>query len=145
MELPVNASSTIAMQGLHLVADLQGCACALALLSDAPALLARLRTAIAEVGLTVVGDASHRFPDAEGRSGGVTATVLLAESHVALHTWPEFAAVTLDVYVCNHSADNSARAAQLMETLLALFRPAAVARQQLQRCVPGPGPRIEGE
>jgi hypothetical protein len=39
--------------------------------------------------------------------GGVTGVVLLAESHLAVHTWPA-AAVTLDVYVCN-SGDNSAR------------------------------------
>ena len=87
-------------------------------------------------GLTVVGEAFHRFPDAGEQAGGVTGTLLLAESHVALHTWPEFGAVTLDVYVCNYSADNSVRAEQLMDALLRLFQPAAARRQQLLRCVP---------
>lgn len=124
------------MQGLHLVADLQGCACASGLLSDEPALTQHLRAAVLATGLSVVGEAFYRFPDCGAQPGGVTGTLLLAESHVALHTWPEFGVVTLDVYVCNHSADNTARAEQLMAALLALFRPAAVKQQQLQRCLP---------
>jgi len=48
-------------------------------------------------GLTPVDGVFHRFP----LPGGVTGVVLLAESHVAVHTWPERGAVTLDVYVCN--------------------------------------------
>ena len=124
------------MQGLHLVADLQACACAPALLSDAPALARLARDAVLTAGLTVVGEAFHRFPDAGEQAGGVTGTLLLAESHVALHTWPEFGVVTLDVYVCNYSADNSVRAEQLMDALLRLFQPAAARRQQLLRCVP---------
>jgi spermidine synthase len=43
-------------------------------------------------------------------SPGVTGTVLLAESHLAIHTWPETGSVTIDVYVCNFSADNSGKA-----------------------------------
>lgn len=124
------------MQGLHLVADLQGCACTPELLSDLAAISACMRNAVGMAGLTVVGEAFHRFPDADKQLGGVTGTLLLAESHVALHTWPEFSVVTLDVYVCNYSADNSVRAEQLMDALLRLFQPAAVRRQQLLRCVP---------
>lgn len=129
---------TASMQGLHLVADLQGCACEPGLLSDEAVLTQHLRRAVLAAGLTVVGEAFHRFPDNGAQPGGVTGTVLLAESHVAMHTWPEFGVVTLDVYVCNYSADNTVRAEQLMEALLALFSPAGVSRQRLLRCVPGP-------
>ncbi|MDP5241274.1 adenosylmethionine decarboxylase [Uliginosibacterium sp. 31-16] len=131
----MNPSVPAAMQGLHLVADLQACACAPALLSDAPALALLAREAVLAAGLTVVGEAFHRFPDAGEQAGGVTGTLLLAESHVALHTWPEFGVVTLDVYVCNYSADNTTRAEQLMDALLAVFQPAAVNCQRLLRCV----------
>ena len=41
------------------------------------------------------------FPGLGGQRGGVTGVVLLAESHVAIHTWPELGNVTLDIYVCN--------------------------------------------
>ena len=53
----------------------------------------------------------------------VTGTVVLAESHFALHTWPEIRGVTLDVYVCNFSADNSALAHGLFAETIAAFTP----------------------
>ncbi|HZE90877.1 MAG TPA: S-adenosylmethionine decarboxylase, partial [Rhizobacter sp.] len=65
--------------------------------------------------------------------GGVTGVVLLAESHLAVHTWPELGAVTLDVYVCNRCTDNTRRAHLLLESLLAVFSPGHVERHALQR------------
>ena len=50
-----------------------------------------------------------------------------------MHTWPELEAVTLDVYVCNLGADNSAKAHALLDALLGAFEPARAARQSLQR------------
>ena len=58
---------------------------------------------------------------------------MLAESHVAIHTWPELNAVTLDVYVCNLGADNSARAETLLAALVAAFAPESVERHALVR------------
>lgn len=49
--------------------------------------------------------------------------LLLAESHLAIHTWPERAAVTLDVYACNFITDNSAKVEQLTHELTVLFAP----------------------
>lgn len=102
---------------------------------------AKLRTlclaAVVDVGLTPVGELFHRFePAADSRQCGVTGVVLLAESHVAVHTWPEIGGVTIDAYVCNFSADNSLRARRLLEYLVAAFAPQRVARQQLQRSSP---------
>jgi S-adenosylmethionine/arginine decarboxylase-like enzyme len=59
--------------------------------------------------------------------------VLLAESHLAVHTWPELGAATLDVYVCNLGADNSARAERLLAVLVDAFAPASVERHALER------------
>jgi len=59
--------------------------------------------------------------------------VLLAESHVAVHTWPELGVATLDVYVCNVGADNSRRAETLLAALVAAFAPQSVERHALQR------------
>ena len=121
------------MNGLHLTADLSGCA-SLALLVDAAALASRTRAAAEAAGLSVVGEQWHRFPDAcDGQPGGVTGMLLLAESHAALHTWPEIASVTLDVYVCNYGGDNSAKAQALMQALIDMFSPARTRRQRLER------------
>jgi S-adenosylmethionine decarboxylase len=83
--------------------------------------------------LQAVAQLFHTFPSTPHGPGGVTATVLLAESHLCVHTWPEQRGVTLDVYVCNFGGDHSARAHALMDALLALFAAQQVTRQQLVR------------
>ncbi|WP_298834081.1 adenosylmethionine decarboxylase [uncultured Piscinibacter sp.] len=123
------------MQGLHLTADLHGCTARRAEMSDVEALRMRCLVAVHTAGLTPVGELFHRFAAAApGTSpGGITGVVLLAESHLAVHTWPELDAVTLDVYVCNFGVDNSARAQALLDALVAAFAPASVERHRLLR------------
>ena len=60
-----------------------------------------------DAGLTPLGAYFFQFLHEDGEKAGVTGTVVLAESHLAIHTWPETGDVTLDVYVCNFSRDNS--------------------------------------
>jgi S-adenosylmethionine decarboxylase len=121
------------MQGLHLTADLHDCRCATRWLVDADALVAACAQAAAAAGLQAVAQLGHAFPATRDGPGGVTATVLLAESHVCVHTWPEQRGVTLDVYVCNFGADHSAKARALMDSLLALFAPGRVQNHALTR------------
>ena len=121
------------MHGLHLTADLYHCACDAALLTDADRLGAMCVQAVADTGLQAVAQLFHTFPNTAHGAGGVTATVLLAESHLCVHTWPEQAGVTVDVYVCNFGADHSTKAHHLMDALIALFAPGQVLRQALQR------------
>lgn len=111
------------MQGLHLTADLHQCRCDARWLTDAAALGARCLQAVDTAGLQAVGQLFHTFPATEHGPGGVTATVLLAESHLCVHTWPEQQAVTLDVYVCNFGGDHSAKAQALLADLQTLFDP----------------------
>lgn len=121
------------MQGLHLTADLHHCQCEAAWLTQAPALGAFCVDAVNATGLQVVNHIFHTFPATVHGPGGVTATVLLAESHLCVHTWPEQQAVTLDVYVCNFGGDHSAKAQALMDALVQLFAPTEVVRNSLQR------------
>lgn len=121
------------MDGLHLTADLYDCQCPGAWLVDAQALAALCNQAVADAGLTRMQDSWVPFPSHNGQPGGVTGVVLLAESHVAIHTWPELGHVTLDVYVCNFSGDNSGKAQQVLDALVAALQPARCLRQRLQR------------
>ena len=121
------------MQGLHLTADLHHCRCTPQWLLDAAQLRPACLQAVRACGLTDVQHLFHTFPATSLGAGGVTATVLLAESHLCIHTWPEQSAVTLDVYVCNFGTDHSAKAQALMSALLALFEPGHVTRHALQR------------
>jgi len=115
------------MDGLHIVANLYACA-AERYLTDGTALRGAALAAIERSGLTVLGDLFHRFD-----GGGATGCIVLAESHVAIHTWPELGSVTLDAFVCNYSRDNTSRARGLVDELVALFRPEAVERRELAR------------
>ena len=63
----------------------------------------------------------------------MTGTVLLAESHIAIHTWPEVGFVTVDVYVCNLLTDNTAKAEQVFRALQAVLRPARTQFQAIHR------------
>ena len=126
------------MEGLHLTADLLGCQCPDALLTSAASLGDLCRQATLDAGLTIVGEHWHKFPPYQGVDGGVTGMLLLAESHLAVHTWPEREGVTLDVYVCNFTGDNSHRAQAVVTALLDAFKPARTEREQLRRGVKEP-------
>jgi len=124
------------MQGLHLTADLYQCRCETAWLTDAGKLGDWCLQAVRAAGLQPVGQLFHRFADTPQGPGGVTATVLLAESHLCVHTWPEQRAVTLDVYVCNFGGDHSTRARVLMDALQARFVPEWSEQRSLDRGEP---------
>jgi S-adenosylmethionine decarboxylase len=121
------------MQGLHLTADLSACRSGAHLMTDANALVAALVAAVQAAGLQALSQMAYQFPASPQGPGGVTATVLLAESHACIHTWPEQSGVTLDVYVCNFGGDHSQAAHQLMDALIALFEPELTQRHSLQR------------
>jgi spermidine synthase len=116
------------MNGLHLLGDLTGCRCDPQALVDAGRFREKCVALVNAAGLTVMDAGFHQF---EG--SGFTGTVVLAESHLAIHTWPERQGLTLDVYVCNYSADNSAKARVLFDSIVAHFDPAEIARQEVAR------------
>jgi len=97
-------------------------------LTRADALRALCLTAVAEAQLTRVGDCFYQF-----EPQGVTGTVLLAESHLAVHTWPELGAVTIDVYVCNLTMDNRAKARELFCSLERALKPGRTKFNAIER------------
>jgi spermidine synthase len=116
------------MNGLHLIGDLSGCRCDPQLLLDGGRFEAKCVELVERAGLTAMSVSFHQFD-----GSGFTGTVVLAESHLAIHTWPERQGLTLDVYVCNYSADNSAKARALFDSLLEHFQPTEVSRHEVQR------------
>jgi len=121
------------MKGLHLTADLYRCRCEPAWLTDAGRLGAWCLAAIEAVGLQPVEHLFHAFPASADAPGRVTVTVLLAESHVCLQTWPQDRSVTCDVYVCNVDGDLSAKGRGLMTALVQRFQPEWTEQRSLDR------------
>ena len=122
------ASTVMAMQGTHLIGELHECRADAAHMNDAAVLQETIVRRVKAAGLTVLGHYFHQFEPC-----GVTGAVVLAESHVTVHTWPENGYVALDVFVCNYTEDNSAKGHRLYTELVRLFQPSRVAHKALGR------------
>lgn len=116
------------MQGLHILAEFHRCAGERRWLEEAGALAGLCRSACADAGLVPVAEAFHQFPGA-----GATGAIVLAESHLTIHTWPELDAVTLDLYVCNFSRDNRSGAERAYAALHDALLPERVVRRDIER------------
>ncbi len=80
--------------GLHLLADFHGVDAAR--LQDGESLDAMLRKAALGAGAHILFSHLHAF----GEGAGVTGVVLLAESHISIHTWPEYGFAAVDIFMC---------------------------------------------
>ncbi len=100
--------------GAHLLADLHGVTDAR--LRDRAALEALLTRAAAAADARVLFSHFHAFGD----GGGVTGVVLLAESHISIHTWPEHGFAAVDIFMCG--ASHPSRALQVIENGLGAAR-----------------------
>lgn len=74
--------------------------------------LVLLKQAVQTAGLRTVRQLSFTY-----EPQGISAIVLLEESHVALHFWPEEGKVTVDIHVCDYQQDNQHKARQLAKLL----------------------------
>jgi S-adenosylmethionine decarboxylase len=116
------------MDGIHLLGEWYGCPADTPEMVNAVALRAACIDAVTRAGLTIVGDRFHQF-----EPQGVTGAVILAESHLAIHTWPEMGSVTIDVYVCNYTTDNTDKARAVFRTLERCFGPLRAHVQAIRR------------
>jgi S-adenosylmethionine decarboxylase len=87
-------SGPVGMVGSHILADFYGVSARL--LRSGGELEALLRGAAELAGAKVVGSHFHSF----GSAHGVTGVVLLAESHISIHTWPESDFAAVDIFMC---------------------------------------------
>jgi spermidine synthase len=116
------ASRTV---GSHVLADISGSTSSL--LNDGPQLEQLLVHAAQAVGATVLSRHHHAFAP-----HGVTAVVVLAESHISIHTWPEWGGATLDAYTCG-PVDSE----RLVDIIIEDLAPTNVRRATVPRVVPG--------
>jgi S-adenosylmethionine decarboxylase len=98
--------------GRHIIAELYGVS--KELISNERVVRQIVEGVVAEAELTKVGSVYKQF-----NPRGVTGVVLISESHVSIHTWPEYEVVNLDVFTCG-DISKSEKAFQLF---LERFKP----------------------
>ncbi len=98
--------------GTQWTAELYGCDAAL--LDDEDAISALMLAAADVAHATIVGSRFHRFAP-----HGVSGVVIIAESHLAIHTWPEHGYAALDVFTCGDTLRTDAAFQFLAEHLRA--------------------------
>ncbi len=96
--------------GFHVLLELRDCNPTL--LNDLNYIRQAMLTAANDVGATVVGESFHRFSPQ-----GVTGILAIAESHISIHTWPEYGYAAADIFSCGSSFLPREAAKRLAEQL----------------------------
>jgi S-adenosylmethionine decarboxylase proenzyme len=107
--------------GLHVLADFEGCD---SLPTKAAELREQLESAAIAMGCTLVQSVFHQFSP-----HGLSGVVIIAESHLAIHTWPEHQTACVDFFTCSDRMD-----ARLgIEILFQQFNARSVTIKQIAR------------
>jgi len=123
--------------GKHVLAEFYDCE--RSRLNDETFLEAQGIAAAHEMGATVVSSHSHHY-----QPQGVSVVIILAESHLSLHTWPEYGLASVDIFVCNPDTDPNLAKTYLRAALGAgRIVDLEVERGQLDRIVKLEGKRLE--
>lgn len=96
--------------GRHLLLELKSCN--EEVLDDLNFLKGCLNEAAVQSGATVVGESFYHFSPY-----GVSGVVNIAESHIAIHTWPEYKYAAVDVFTCGDDVDPEKAARVITEKL----------------------------
>jgi len=96
--------------GRHLLVELQDCD--KEALNDLGFLREAMLTAAIDCGAEVLGDSFHRFSPQ-----GVSGVVIIAESHLSIHTWPEHGYAAVDIFTCGTTVRPEKAAEVLVEKL----------------------------
>jgi S-adenosylmethionine decarboxylase len=83
----------LAALGKHLLLELKDCDTGL--LNDMEYLREVLSDVARLIGATVIKDSFYQFSPQ-----GISGVVIIAESHLSIHTWPEYAFAAVDVFTC---------------------------------------------
>lgn len=98
--------------GTHCILELYRCPSDL--LDNAEAIAQTLQKAAEKTGSKVINKVLHKF-----RPQGVTALILLSESHISIHTWPEIGYAAVDVFTCGEKTQPEKACQFLREKLQA--------------------------
>ena len=96
--------------GRHLLIELQDCN--KEALNDLSFVKDSMIAAAIECGAEILGDSFHHFSPQ-----GVSGVVVIAESHLSIHTWPEYGYAAIDIFTCGTTVQPKKAADVLIEKL----------------------------
>lgn len=96
--------------GRHLLMELEDCN--EEILNNLDTLKEAMLAAANEAGATVMGESFHRF-----NPHGISGVVVVAESHLFIHTWPEYGYAAADIFTCGTTVQPEKAAEVLIEKL----------------------------
>lgn len=96
--------------GTHILLDLR--ACDHALLNDVAEVRRAMLDAALAANATIIGESFHAFSTI-----GVSGAVIIAESHLTIHTWPEYGFAAVDIFTCGAALRPDRAVAVLIERL----------------------------
>ncbi len=108
--------------GTHVLGNLHGCPSEL--LEKVDVVKGILEKTVSDAKLHAVGEAFHQFEPM-----GVTGVIVLSESHLSVHTWPETGVVAVDVFTCGKEGN----AELAFDILSGLFRAGKIEKNKVQR------------
>lgn len=109
--------------GRHLIGELYGCDPAP--LKNLDGITEAVRRAAVEAGATIVGDFANKY----GKEEGISYILVVKESHLSVHTWPELGYAAVDIYTCGEHV-NPWRA---FEVITAYLKPEMVSVMEIRR------------
>ena len=104
---------------------MEKCRYAPVFLSNSKKIKPLVEAMIRKAGLTVVGYSTHQF------DRGYTSVWLFKQSHLSLHSWPEYNFVTLSLEVCSFKNDDPSKIHKLHTAVLGFFKPERVHPKRL--------------
>lgn len=116
-------------KGIHLLADFYQCQDSLNLLKNIKLLKKVVFKISQEAGFQVINTLFYKFPD----QGGITGLILVSESHIAIHTWPEKRFLNLDIFLCNFKKDNSLKIKKTFQAFQIIFQPKKILKKEFRR------------
>ena len=120
-------------KSLHILADLYQCEGDLKYFTNKGRVRAKALAAIRRAGLHIVASRFHKFGLSSAGEGGITGVVIVSESHLTIHTWPEKKFVNLDVFFCNYTRDNTIKARAVFREFKAIYRPERIRIREVWR------------
>lgn len=108
--------------GYHIIADFYGCEPSL--LDNVKLIRRILREAVANANMKAIGEVFKKF-----QPYGVTGVIALEESHISIHTWPEYGFASIDIFTCGEKSKPHVA----LELIKLVLKPTRIRIKELER------------